>query len=141
MKRRYSNFHRARKYFRKYRNRLRYDNTFLMAPRYRDLYEHYDTCAYLYDGVNTGFDNVGEVDERLIIRAHFNPTEVIADLQIELKYRKMDISKPPVILENDLCLKPEPCKVAVGDGVRLSSFVGRRMRLTADETSDLIFSR
>lgn len=87
MKRRYSNFHRARKYFRKWLRRNRRDHL-VDAGYFRDLYEKYDMWAYLHDGVNSGHENVGEdLNERLVILAHFDPLEATTWLSCELKYQ------------------------------------------------------
>jgi hypothetical protein len=90
MKRRYSNFHRARKYHRKWLRRNRHDHL-VDAGHYRGMYEKYDMAAYLCDGVNTGFADVDRPQQRLIILAHFDPEGAKSWLSDELRYKPSDV--------------------------------------------------
>jgi hypothetical protein len=98
MTRRYSNFHRARKYYRKsLRAKLAGYRT--TAAYYREKYEKYDALAYCHDGINTFHVDVDTPKQRLIIRAHFDPLEATSHLPIELRYRAIGISHVSTIPE------------------------------------------
>ena len=83
-KKRYSNFHRARKWHRKFRNVL-YDPRGVrlwLVHHYADLHEKYYLKATRTDGVV--IDHVGKADQgKLIIVKHHGPTsELVAEWKV-----------------------------------------------------------
>lgn len=100
MKRKYSNFHRARKWYRKFMKLHKNPDLYGTTPKEHseafDRYEKYATFAFL-DGINTGPSNSNHPNNQLVIIAHFDPVEVTSHLPKEIRYRKLTTPKGVIL--------------------------------------------
>lgn len=79
---RYSNYHRARKYFRKYHNSLRTKRGgYYRRSRDYDLYEKYDVLAFERDKLVTEICFKGNTEKLVIVDHSYKHPEVVGYLK------------------------------------------------------------